>query len=797
MLTNYLKIAWRNLVSNKVYSAINIGGLALGMACALLVGLWVSDELSYNRYVPNAEQVFLVRVNYNLNGGETQTAFATPGPLQAAIARNVPQAMATTKLTWPKEGLVRVGSKVAKEQGQYATANFFDVFDLPAVQGNPKIALANPNQIIISQTMAAKYFPTGQAIGQTLQLDNSRVFVVGAVLKDLPKTSTIAFDWLVNFTVQEQPWQNQWGFNSVQTYCRLRPDVSSTQAETAMRGLFRRYAPFDNKERIILQPLIDLHLWSEYENGVAVGGQIEYVRIFAVVALFILLLACINFMNLSTARSAVRAKEVGVRKVVGAGRMGLIGQFLSESVLLCTLGVAVALALVWFALPQFNAVFDKHLTLDFASPARWAGIIGLVLITGLLAGSYPALFLSGMAPVRILKGAVWRITPRGPVQLRRMLVVFQFALSTFLIVGMLGISRQMTYLRTKHLGLDRENMVYARLEGKLEDYERTEAFRQVLLQTTSIAGATTTAHLPLDIQSSTTDLQWSGRDPRQRVEVSAMSVGNDFIKTTGIRLLAGRDFRTNSYADTATYIINEAAAKLMGESTPGESTPGMTNPVGKQITFWFGKGPIIGLMKDFHLNSLHQQIAPLILTYMPPNVQYLLVKPRPGQTPQALADLERLLKQFNPTYPVACHFLDEAYEKLYHREQQVDTLVKSFGILAIFISCLGLFALAAFTAEQRTKEIGVRKVLGASVGSIVTLLSKDFLVLVLIAIVLAVPLAWWALQAWLSSFAYRIDTEWWLFVLAGALAVGIALLTVSFQSIKAALTNPVKSLRAE
>ncbi|WP_077923207.1 ABC transporter permease [Spirosoma sp. 209] len=787
MLRNYLKIAWQNLAKNRVYSGINVFGLALGMACALLVGLWLSDELSYNRYVPDADRVFLVRVNYNLNGGETQTAYATPGPLQAAIARDIPQVMGTTKLTWPTEGLVRVGNRVAKEQGQYASATFFDVFDLPAVQGNPKVALANPNQIVISQTMAAKYFPAGQAIGQTLQLDNSRVFVVGAVLKDLPATSTLAFDWLANFTVQEQPWQNQWGFNSVQTYLRLRPDVSSAQAETAMRGLFRRYATFDNKERIVLQPITDLHLWGEYENGVAVGGQIEYVRIFAVVALFILLLACINFMNLSTARSAVRAKEVGVRKVIGAGRRGLMGQFLSESVLLCAVGAGVALGMVWFTLPEFNAVFDKHLTLDLTDPLRWAGIIGLVLITGLLAGSYPALFLSGLTPLSILKGAGWRPASRGPVQLRRMLVVFQFALSTFLLIGMLGIGQQMTYLRTKHLGLDRDNMIYVRLEGKLDDYEKTEAFRQVLLQAPSVAGATTTAHLPLNIQSRSTDLQWPGRNPKQLVEVSAMSVGNDFIKTTGIRLIAGRDFRPNSYADTSAYIINEAAAKLMG----------MTKPVGQPITFWFGKGPIIGLMKDFHLNSLHQSIGPLVLTYMPPNGQYLMVKPRHGQTPQALADLERLLKQFNPTYPFAYHFLDEAYEDLYHREQQVTTLVTSFGLLAILISCLGLFALAAFTAEQRTKEIGVRKVLGASVSSIVTLLSKDFLVLVLIAIALAVPLAWWALRAWLSSFAYRIDTAWWLFALAGLLAVGIALLAVSVQSIKAALMNPVRSLRSE
>ena len=352
---------------------------------------------------------------------------------------------------------------------------------------------------------------------------------------------------------------------------------------------------------------------------------------------------------------------------------------------------------------------------------------------------------------------------------------------------MLAVGRKMDYLRTKSLGLDRENVLYMTLEGNLTNYEKMEVFRQDLLQTSSIAGATTTAHLPLNIQSTTTDLHWPGQDPKQLVSIAAMSVGNDFIKTTGIRLIEGRDFRTNSYADTSAYIINEAAAKLMS----------MTKPVGKQITFWFGKGPIIGLMKDFHLNSLHQAIEPLVLTYMPPNVQYLLVKTRAGQTQQAIADLERLTKQFNPNYPFTYHFVDEAYEKLYSAEQQVNTLVNYFGLLAILISCLGLFALAAFTAEQRTKEIGVRKVLGASIASIVALLSTDFLRLVLIALVLATPVAWWAVNKWLGTFAYQIELTWWIFGVAGLLAVMIAFLTVSYQAIKAALMNPVNALRSE
>ncbi len=789
MLRNYFLVAWRNLTKNATYSVLNIVGLALGMACSGLIGLWVYDELTYDRWLPRHEQIQYVRVNFTMRGDQ-QTAFATPGPLAEAIDRDVPQVAATTKLTWPKEALVRVGSKMAKESGQYATPGFFEVFELPAVQGNAKAALANLNQIVISRTMAEKYFPKGQAVGQTLQLDNDKRFAVGAVLEDLPANSTLRFDWLVNFKVQEQEWQRTWGFNCVQTYLRLRPDATPAQAETAMRGMIQRYASFDNKEQIILQPMTDLHLWGDYQNGVPVGGQVEYVRIFGAVALFILLIACINFMNLSTARSAKRAKEVGVRKVIGAGRTALIGQFLGESLLLSAVGAVLALGLVWLALPQFNALFDKHLTLDLTDPTRWLGIVGLVLFTGVVAGSYPALFLSGLRPNWILTGAGPRMV--GPAQLRRALVVFQFALSIFLIVGMLAVGRQMTYLRTKHLGLDRENMIYLNLEGALTDYEKAEAFRQELLQNPSVQSATTTAHLPLNIQSSSTDLHWPGQPPKQMVEVAAMSVGNDFTKTAGIKLIAGRDFRTNTIADTGTYLINEAAAKLMSESTPD-----MKNPVGKQIKFWFGKGPIIGVMKDFHLGSLHTPIGPLVLTYMPPSAQYLLVKPRANQTPQALADLERTLKQVNPNYPFTYHFLDEAYENLYNREQQISALINTFGVLAILISCLGLFGLAAFTAEQRTKEIGVRKVLGASVVSIVRLLSSDFLRLVLIALVLATPLAWWAVSTWLGTFAYKIELGWPLFALAGTLAVAIALLTVSFQSIRAAVANPVKSLRSD
>jgi predicted permease len=785
MLRNYIKIAIRSLLKHKLYSGINVFGLALGMACALLIGLWVRDETSYNRFLPNAESICYVRVNFPFNG-ETVTNSVTPGPLQEAIAKSTPEVVAVTKFNYGPEYLIKAGERAAKEKGHFATAGFFDVFDLPAVQGNPGKALAQTNQIVITRKLAEKYFPTGTAVGKTLQLDNNKFYVVGAVIENLPPTSTLQFDWLVNWSVQEQDWMKTWGNNSFSTYVRLAPNVTPAQAEAAMASIYPRFAGVNFATgRPTLQPITDLHLHGEYKNGKTVGGRIEYVRIFSVVAIFILLIACINFMNLATARSSMRSKEVGVRKVVGALRSSLIGQFLSESILTSLLAVTLALGLVWLILPAFNTLFAKQLTLSLAEPTIWGLMIGLVLITGFVSGSYPALFLSALQPIRILKGRLQ--SGPGPVLFRRTLVVFQFSLSVFLIVGMLAVGKQMNYLRTKNLGLDRGNVVYVPLEGELGKPNKLTAFRQEVLRKPTVASATTTMLLPIDIQSASQDLVWKGKDPKLQTNVSCMFVGSDFTKTMNIKLLDGRDFRADHPADSTNYIVNEAAAKLMG----------MTNPVGQEVQFWPGKGQIIGLMKDFHLSSLHQAIKPLLLMFDNRNTSYLLVKAKAGQTQQAIADLEQVTKEFNPNYPFNYHFLDEEYENLYRSEQQVDALVNYFGILAILISCLGLFGLAAFTAEQRTKEIGVRKVLGASVGSIVTLLSTDFLKLVMVALVLASPLAWWALDKWLNTFAYHDSLSWSAFALAGLLAILIAFVTVSYQSIRAALVNPVKSLRSE
>ncbi|MCK8492685.1 ABC transporter permease [Spirosoma sp. RP8] len=788
MLRNYLKIAVRSLLKHKLYSGINVFGLALGMACSLLIGLWVKDELSYDLFLPDAERICFVRVNFtnpNDPAADIATNFVTPGPLQEAIAKDIPEVAATVKTDYGPEYLIKVGDKTAKERGHFATDDFFGVFNLPVVAGNPKAALKQPNQIILTRTIAEKFFPNGEALGQKLQLNNDKYYVVGAVIEDVPHNSNLQFGWLVNWNVQAQDWMKTWGNNSFRTYVRLKPHTTVAQAEAAMSTIYPRHAGKNFATgRPTLQPLTDLHLYSDYKNGKSVGGRIEYVRVFALVALFILLIACVNFMNLATARSATRAKEVGVRKVVGALRSSLAGQFLSESVLTSLLAATLSLGFVWLALPSFNTVSGTTLTLDLTDPILWLIVLGLTIITGVLSGSYPALFLSSLQPIKILKGRLQVGT--GPALFRRALVVFQFSLSVFLIVGMMAVSKQMNYLRTKNLGLDRENVLYWPIEG-FSETKQYEAFQREVVRLPSIASATTAGSLPIDIQGSSGDLQWPGKDPRQDNQVFAMFVGSDFARTMNIKLADGRDFQASSPADSSNYIINEATARLMH----------MKDPVGKEVQFWMGKGRIVGVLKDFHMQSLHETIKPIILCFNYLNTSYLLVKTRPGQTQQAIADLEKLSKGYNPNYPFNFHFLDEEYEKLYRAEQQVHTLINYFGVLAILISCLGLFGLAAFTAEQRRKEIGVRKVLGASVTNIVGLLSQDFLKLVLIALVLASPLAWWALSKWLDTFAYQTELTWWLFGVAGALAIVIAFLTVSYQSIKAALVNPVTSLKAE
>ena len=776
MIQNYLKIAWRSLLRNRLLSLINIAGLSLGMACSLMIGLWVNDELQFNKGFKEVDRLFFVR----LTDG-TYTSEILPGPLAEALKKDVPEVDKATKFTvWSNDYLVKAGPRFAKKVGLYASTDFFEVFQYPVLKGDPSLAIQSPNAIVITRSVAQAFFGTVKAVGKTIQLNSEKYYRVGAVIENVPKNSSVQFDWVVTFSEGEESWMKTWNNNAFHTYVRLKPNTTQAGAEAHMAGLLKRYrTDVSATERPILQPMEDVYLYGDYSNGKATGGRIGYVRTFSLVAFLILLVACVNFMNLATARSSLRAKEVGIRKVVGARRLALAGQFMSESFLLNVIAALVAVGLVHTALPFVNSLVDKQLAIEFARPVFWLGLLGLIGITSLVAGSYPAFVLSVMQPVRVLKGAL-ASTPAGAT-FRKSLVVFQFSLSLFLIVGMLVIGRQMHYIRTKQLGLNRHDLLHIAVEGNLRP--RMDAFRQELQRSNAIQAVTMAGELPIRI-GSTGSVSWAGKDPKADGSVSTMKVGVDFTKTLGVRLVAGRDFTA---ADTSNYLVNESAVKMMK----------LKNPIGAEIDFQRGKGRIVGVMQDFHLSSFHEPIRPLVLSNYPKWTNYFLIKTRPGQTAEAIAFIEQTARQLNPGYPFAYHFVDEEYEKLYRSETLVNTLINYFGVLAIFISCLGLFGLATFTAEQRTKEIGVRKVLGASVGGIVVLLSKDFLKLVALAIVIASPVAWWVMNQWLQGFAYQIDLSWWMFVVAGLLAVAIALLTVSFQSIKAALMNPVKSLKSE
>jgi len=783
MFKNYFKIAIRSLLKSKLFSFINIFGLALGMSCSLLIWLWVKDEISFNRFYPDLENIYMVRSASDWRGIKN-VGEATPGPWSEAIQKEAPDVEAITKFTWNRELLVKVGEKSTKESGVYATTDFFKVFQSTFLEGNPQTAIGQPASIAISRKMAEKYFGTGIAAGKTLTLDNAKEYIVSAVFEDIPQNASVRFDWVVNFMVQEEDWMKTWGNFSFKTFVRLSPKADPAHAEQVIQKVIKKNSPSQFISFPILQGLKDIYLHSEYENLKPSGGRIEYVRVFSIVAVFILLIACVNFMNLATARSIKRAKEVGVRKVVGAEKKFLVMQFLGESLIVSSLAAFLALIFVILLLPAFNEVVQKQIQFTITDPVLWASIFALVLITGLVAGSYPALYLSSLQPIRILKGRL-TFTNKGSY-LRKGLVVFQFSLSVFLIVGMLVISRQMNYIQTKRLGLDRENVFYISIEGNLVN--KLETFRQEILNSPFVGSATTTGAIPTNIISNSGDLDWDGRDKNLDNTVNATFVGYDFAKTMNIQLVGGRDFSKDFAADTANYMINEAAAKMMK----------MKDPVGKQVKFWMGKGTIIGVMKDFHLNSFHSAIQPLILvSYKGMNTEYIMVRTKPGKTQEALAQVEKITRSFNPNYPFTYHFLDEDYEKMYRSEMIVNTLIKYFGILAIVISCLGLLGLAAFTAEQRTKEIGIRKVLGANVASVVALLSRDFVKLILVSIVVASPLAYYFMDKWLKGFVYHIDLSYEIFIIAGMIAVGVALFTVSFQSIKAALMDPVKSLKSE
>lgn len=789
MLKNYLKIALRNFWKHKSFSFINVFGLALGMACSLLIMLWVQDEKAMDGFFKDSDRVFSIyeRQYYD---NKIEAFHGTPGILSDEVKKVLPEIQYASAMAWSERFTFQVGNKIMKEEGNHAGEDFFKIFSYVLLQGNAATALSTPSSIAISRKMAEDFFNTPEAaLGKTIRYENRKDFKVTAVFENIPRHSSRKFDFLINWEtfLERNTWAKDWGNNGPATLIKLRANANPISVEKKLTKFLDNY----NKDQsaafrieLGIQRYDDLYLHSNFKNGKITGGRIEYVRLFVIVALFILLIACINFMNLTTARSVKRAREIGIRKVVGAVRSALRYQFIGEAVLLSFFAILISLALVALILPSFNSITGKEIPLPVDQAVFWYSLAALTLITGLISGSYPAMFLSSLNPVRVLKGTLRFST--GAAWFRKGLVVFQFALSTILIIGMIVISKQVEYVQSQNLGYDRENLVYIPLEGDLTD--KYALFKERALNMPGVKYVTRISQTPTQIENGTGGVEWDGKDPKTLPMFTQASVGYDFIKTMNIKLLAGRDFSKDFGTDSVGYIVNEAALKKIGYK----------DPVGKPLTFWEKKGTIIGVAKDFHFSSLHQPINPLIIRYGEKETYgSVLVRTDAGKTKQAIANLEKLCKELNPQFPFSYYFCDEEYQKLYKSEQVVTRLANSFAFLAIFISCLGLLGLAMFTAEQRTKEIGIRKVLGASVTSLFTLMSREFIFLVCIALLIASPVAWWLMNNWLQNYAYRTPISWWMFLFAGALAIMIALLTVSFQATKAAIANPVKSLRTE
>jgi len=788
MIKNYFKTAWRNLLQNKTFSLINIFGLALGMTCSLVIMLWLNDEMKKDKFHQNGKRLYRVMEN-QFYSGNVSTFDATPGILAENIVKDIPDIQMASQMLWEEEPLFTVDNTYDKEKGRYVEKDFLRMFSFKLTKGDPVTALARPDAVVISKKLADKYFKGLDPVGKMIRIDNTDNVMVTGVLDEIPKSSSLTFDFLMSFEQwrKKNDWAKDWGNNGPRCYVMLAPNTSVDKVNAKIKN----YIKTKNKEsnvNLFLQNYGESYLYSDWENGKQNGGRIEYVKIFSIVGIIILVIACINFMNLATARSLRRAREIGVRKVVGAGKRQLIGQFIGESLFVSFLAICISLVIVMLLLPSFNTLTEKHLSLDFTDPSFLLLLLGLVLVTGIISGSYPALFMSSLKPIIVLKGLL-KFKP-GATYFRKALVVFQFALSIILILGMIVIYRQIDFIHNKNLGFAKEDLLYMPLEGELQKTYPT--FKEQLLKQPGIKYVSSAQSNPLEVGSSTSGVRWPGKDTTKLILFSSNPITYDYIKTMGIQLVEGRDFSTEYGLDTMNYLVNEAAAKKIGYK----------DPVGKELTMWGDKGMIVGLMKDYHHNSLHVPIEPLILRLhkMSWGGNYwgnVIVRTEKGKTKQAIASMEKLYKQFNPGFPFKYYFTDDEIANRYKAEYTVSKLSRYFAFLAIFISCLGLFGLVTFTAEQRTKEIGIRKVLGASVTGIVGMLSKDFLKLVIIAAVIAFPVAWWAMHRWLNDFAYRVNIGWWVFVVAGIVALLIALLTISFQSIKAAIANPVKSLRTE
>lgn len=790
LVWNYIKTALRLIRRQKIYSLINISGLAIGLTVCMLIVLWVTDEWSFDRFHENARQIYRVYRDESAVRADSTSAL-TPPPMAAALKADFPEIIGSSRFGYWQLPLVAYGEKSFNESAyRHADPDFFTMFSFPLVKGDPGTLFTDPYSIVLTETTAIKYFGQEDPMGKVLTVNNTFDVVVTGIAKDAPPNSTLEFDMLSPFELLLKEFigednRENWGFNSFSTYVMLPPDTSVENTDQKLLGYLKKYTPEDTDE-LGLQPLTDIHLFSNLGHDLRNRSDIKYVWIFSALAVFVLLIAGINFMNLTTARSANRAKEVGLRKVVGAERPQLIRQFFGESVLMALFGFFTALFLLELSLPYFNTLSGKHLSSPWQNnPVLLLGFLGMAVVTGILSGSYPALFLSSFRPIQILKG---KMHSAGSNSLfRKTLVIFQFSLSLFLIIGTIVISRQLSYMQNIDLGFDREHTIHLSIHGEL--HEKYDAIRNRFLQNPEVLHVTASMALPTNIQSSPGTPEWEGKDPDAQMEIKADFVDYDYIETFKIPLVEGRSFSREFATDEETaFLVNEEAVRRMGLQKP---------VVGKRFGFWNIDGQIIGVMKDAHFQSLYHKIEPLVFKIFRPWLKRMYVKIRSGNVSATLRSLENTWNQMGLGYPFEYRFLDEDFHELYKSEERLGRIFKSFAALAIFIACLGLFGLAAFIAEQRTKEIGIRKVLGSSTIGIVGLLNREFLRWIVVANLFAWPVAYYVLQRWIQKFPYRATITIEVFILAAAIGLAVALITVSMQTLKAARANPAESLKHE
>lgn len=786
MIKNYFKTTFRNFYRHLGYSSINVFGLAVGLATSILISLWVVDELQFDTNYSDHERIYQVMYNAVYTDGHIETSESTAGPLAEAMMAEIPEVEEAGRSDGNDAGsmLLRFNSKSMILKGQWADPQILKIFSYRILKGNSNDLLKDPNSFILTKQTADKFFPNEDPIGKSFKIDEKYTMTVSAIVENPRPNSSQQFDFMLPYEVnyKENPWKAKWGNFNDQTYIKIKSNASITDLNKKLNTLAKSkcaecfFQPF-------VQQLSETHLYDHYENGKPDGGRIDYIRMFIITSVFILLIACINYMNLATARSAGRSREVGVRKATGAHRGQLIFQFISESLLITSVSVLFALLLVQFTLPFFNDIMQRKMSVDFVNPTFIIALIGLTIITSAIAGSYPAFFLSGFRPALVLKGQLQ--SGLSGASLRKGLVVFQFTLSVALIMASLVVFKQTQFIKTKNLGFNRENILVFDMHAGVTGNQ--DAFKNEALKFSGIHSVTFAGQNPFSVGAMTTGVKWPGKGENEKVPFKLVWTDKDFIPTMKMELVDGANF-TDNKADSTNYIINETAAKRIGYK----------QAVGSPLDVWDSpSGKIIGVVKDFHNVNLHNSIEPLIIMCRTQNTWRGFVKIESASADQAIKHLETTQKKFDAAYPFDYEFLDKSFEKEYTSEATIERLSIVFTAVAIFISSLGLFGLASFMAERRTKEIGVRKVMGATIRQIVLLLSKDFLKLLSISFLVAIPLTWFGANQWLVTFAYHMKLTLALPLMAAGVLFVTAMVSVGYQSIKAAISNPVESLRSE